>query len=482
MTGALQLDGTITANGAGELPDRLGGGAGGSILVATGILSGSGVFSAAGADAGSGNAGGGSGGRIAVSYRDAAPFTGFTAATAGVGNGFRPGEPGTVAFFDTSTSPPQLHVYQQLAFDEDSSLTYDAIILDNGATLRVGGGSTLDIIGALTLRGRSTLLLEGQNTSGLVNGEWRGAGVIIDAANVTVAAGSAISAAGQGYLGSVGPGAGASEPRCNAAAGGGGGGYGGAGGQGQLGAAGGIPYGSPLAPTDLGSGGGNNPGCGQTSAANTGGGAIRLNVTGALQLEGAITVNAAGELPERLGGGAVYVTTATLLGAGLFSADGADAGSTNAGGGGGGRVAVHYASGAAFTGFGASTAHGGTGSATGKPGTVNLIDTVCDGDCNSDSSVTIDELIKAVNIALGTLLPNACPAVDSDGNGLVTIDDLIRAVNRALNGCGEFFTPGIAAGLDGPAAGLDGAAPVPSNDMTSVGSHAGTPTTTPHSL
>ena len=59
----------------------------------------------------------------------------------------------------------------------------------------------------------------------------------------------------------------------------------------------------------------------------------------------------------------------------------------------------------------------------------------CPGDCNGDGQVTIDELIKGVNIALGQQPLAACPAFDRGGDGQVTIDDLIAAVNAALTGC-----------------------------------------------
>ncbi len=440
VSGTLQLDGTISANGAGALAERLGGGAGGSIYVSTDTLTGAGFFTAGGADAGSASAGGGGGGRIAVYYAHGATFTGFIRSTANGGNGFSAGAPGTVGFFDMSTAPPRLSVYQDLAFGEDAALAYDSITVDNGATLRVGGGSTLDVTGALTVKGKSTLLLEGKNRTGLVTGRWEGAGVTINAGSVVVEAGAAISANGEGYIGTAGPGPGESDQGCYGATAGGGGAYGGTGGDGAAGTHGGNPYGSASAPTDLGSGGGNNPGCNQTATINAGGGAIRLAVSGLLQLDGAITANAAANLPERLGGGAggaVYVTTTTLIGAGFFAANGADAGSASAGGGGGGRLAVSYANGAAFGGFAASTANGGVGYTAGRPGTVAFADTRCDGDCIGDGFVTVDELITAVNIALGLRPLDACAAVDSDGNGVVTVDDLIRAVNRALNGCGS---------------------------------------------
>lgn len=59
----------------------------------------------------------------------------------------------------------------------------------------------------------------------------------------------------------------------------------------------------------------------------------------------------------------------------------------------------------------------------------------CTGDCNEDDHVTVDELVRGVNIALGTAVIGGCPAMDGDGNGLVTIDELITAVNHALRGC-----------------------------------------------
>lgn len=58
----------------------------------------------------------------------------------------------------------------------------------------------------------------------------------------------------------------------------------------------------------------------------------------------------------------------------------------------------------------------------------------CDGDCNGDGTVTIDELITQVNIALGAPLA-ACPAGDRNDDGAISIDELIVAVTNALGGC-----------------------------------------------
>jgi cysteine-rich repeat protein len=63
--------------------------------------------------------------------------------------------------------------------------------------------------------------------------------------------------------------------------------------------------------------------------------------------------------------------------------------------------------------------------------------TPCVGDCDGSCDITISELIIGVNIALGTLSIDRCPAFDASGNGGVEINELITAVRNALNGCPE---------------------------------------------
>lgn len=60
----------------------------------------------------------------------------------------------------------------------------------------------------------------------------------------------------------------------------------------------------------------------------------------------------------------------------------------------------------------------------------------CAGDCGGDGRVTVNELIAAVNIALGNAAVSTCTAVDRNGDGDVTVNELIQAVNSALSGCG----------------------------------------------
>ena len=58
----------------------------------------------------------------------------------------------------------------------------------------------------------------------------------------------------------------------------------------------------------------------------------------------------------------------------------------------------------------------------------------CVGDCDGSKTVTINELVLGVNIALGTADASSCVAFQ-DENGMVPITQLIKGVNNALNGC-----------------------------------------------
>ena len=62
----------------------------------------------------------------------------------------------------------------------------------------------------------------------------------------------------------------------------------------------------------------------------------------------------------------------------------------------------------------------------------------CVGDCNLDGTVAINELIIAVNIALGSTTGPYCAACSEAG---IDISCLIRMVNNALNGCPVSPTP-----------------------------------------
>jgi len=59
----------------------------------------------------------------------------------------------------------------------------------------------------------------------------------------------------------------------------------------------------------------------------------------------------------------------------------------------------------------------------------------CSGDCDGNGEVTVNELVSAVAIALGTQAPAACKAADTNSSGEVEVNELVAAVGKALAGC-----------------------------------------------
>ncbi|MBI1813683.1 MAG: YncE family protein [Deltaproteobacteria bacterium] len=59
----------------------------------------------------------------------------------------------------------------------------------------------------------------------------------------------------------------------------------------------------------------------------------------------------------------------------------------------------------------------------------------CVGDCDGLGTVTVDELVEGVAMALGEQSVATCAALDANRDDAVTVDELIRAVHNALNGC-----------------------------------------------
>ena len=62
-------------------------------------------------------------------------------------------------------------------------------------------------------------------------------------------------------------------------------------------------------------------------------------------------------------------------------------------------------------------------------------------DCDGNGTVSINELISGITIALGGAELAICPAVDRSGNGAVTIDELVAAIANALYGCAPTASP-----------------------------------------
>ena len=354
VTGALAVDGRISANGAPGVTTGAGGGSGGSIWLTVGTLSGAGSISANGG-LGNGQGGGGGGGRIAIQYT-ANVFEGSLSACGG--GGYACGGAGTI--YTKANNQPIAQVVADngglLGTNTTwSSTSFFDLTVKGGAVVALPAGQSLN---NLFIASNAWLSVNSQSQSVTIS------------ANATVEAGGGIIADGAGYSGGQGPGAGRYTYLTGYGNVGGGGGYGGCGaaGAGTNLAWGGTTYGSLTTPTDQGSGGsGSLP-----TDAGAGGGALHLNVTGALLLNGRLSANGtAGSIPGAGGGsgGSVWLTVGTLSGAGIISANGG-AGNALGGGGGGGRLAIQYAVNA-FS--GTMRAYGGSGgSSWGGAGTVYL--------------------------------------------------------------------------------------------------------------
>src|SRR5262249_29722690 len=61
----------------------------------------------------------------------------------------------------------------------------------------------------------------------------------------------------------------------------------------------------------------------------------------------------------------------------------------------------------------------------------------CAGDCDLNKTVTVDELIATVNVALGGATLASCVVADPNGDGTVTVDEILQTVSAALNGCAQ---------------------------------------------
>lgn len=234
------------------------------------------------------------------------------------------------------------HAFSQVLVTAGGHLTIHGSLLETGdltledaSSAELAGGSQLDSSGTILITGNSSFVVAGANVDAQVDSQWAGVGGTISAQDLTVDAGSTITADGEGYLGGqsndAGRGPGAVTTANNVGAT-----YGGTGGDGQWGDPVTETYGNALTPTDLGSGGGGYDGLGGGQGGD-GGGAIQLDVSGTLTLNGKISANGesvnTGRGEGGGSGGSIYVTTQTLTGSGLFTANG---GSSLTGRGGGG--------------------------------------------------------------------------------------------------------------------------------------------------
>jgi hypothetical protein len=72
---------------------------------------------------------------------------------------------------------------------------------------------------------------------------------------------------------------------------------------------------------------------------------------------------------------------------------------------------------------------------TNTPEHTPTIESACTGDCGLDGQVTVEEIVRAVNIGLGTAPVSNCLAADPNRDGQVTVEEIVGAVTSALAGC-----------------------------------------------
>ena len=349
VSGILQMDGRISANGGNGSGSGGGGGSGGSIWLTVGTLSGAGAITANGGNGVDAIGGGGGGGRISVGYT-ANSFSGLISAYGGGGANW--GGAGTVYLKANSQS------YGQLTLDNGgntgTNTTFSASLVDllvTGGAIGQGPSGSWGVRN-LQIRTNGVLTTVASSSSQAV----------IVTGNATIDAGGAISVDGTGSGASSGTGAGATSS----------GSIKGGGGHGGFGAANPSGYGGAYdliqSPVIAGSGGGNGSGSSTAPRGGAGGGALRLTVTGTLAVNGRVSANGKnGDVNSGGGsGGSLWITAGTLAGSGTISANGGS-GNGLGGGGGGGRISLGYTT-SVFTGQ-VSTCGGG-GYANGGAGTI----------------------------------------------------------------------------------------------------------------
>jgi hypothetical protein len=96
-----------------------------------------------------------------------------------------------------------------------------------------------------------------------------------------------------------------------------------------------------------------------------------------------------------------------------------------------------------------------------------LVTAACPGDCNDNGTVTVDELVVGVNIALDRATVERCASLDANDDGHVMVNEIITAVNALLGGCPEGRL--IALSRDGHMASLGIASPWPVRKSIELG-------------
>jgi hypothetical protein len=101
----------------------------------------------------------------------------------------------------------------------------------------------------------------------------------------------------------------------------------------------------------------------------------------------------------------------------------------------------------------------------------------CTGDCDGDGRVPVAELLRGLNIALGTLPVSNCAAFDANRDGRVFVNELVMGIDAALGGCEPTPTPSATLTNTPTATPTNTPTATPTN--TSTATPTNTPTATP---
>ena len=366
--GTLTLNGEISADGIATAPGfqvHHSGATGGSLWVTTNTLTGSGRFSAEGYPGvfinGFRPNNSSSGGRAAIYYRAAAGFTGFDLSSAATPNSNA--DPGTMLFIQDDGGQLSVRAFERVDVLSDRILDVHALTLEAGARLDLYGGATLRVADMLDVKDDVLVNFWSRNRDASFADAWIGEGARIDAGDMRVAPTAILTADAQGYRDGMGPGG----PNTGDGSNGTGGSYGGKG----SGAAAKPPYGSLVAPRDLGSAGGYNRNAAHPNTSTTAGGAIFLNVVRSLELNGLVTATGTfRDTTNHAGatGGSILVRAERLSGSGSLNADAVVGSGNNQSSG--GRIAIWATTNTLPT----SSASARAGGPTAQPGTIHYAD------------------------------------------------------------------------------------------------------------
>ena len=268
-------------------------------------------------------------------------------------------------------------------------------------------------------------------------------GVVLKVQNLTIESGGKVTADGMGYT-SVDVDSAGIPADSLGYTGGSGGGYGGAGGQGledgiNLSPTPGIQYGNAYSPLLLGGAGGNG---GDGGIGGNGGGAIKIESTGTVRIDGSLSANGLGGQVGTASaggggaGGSIWVDASILAGVGVVEAKGAG---TNeeavypGGGGGGGRILMFSHTSNNFSGLvsvepgvTSITQDGGVGSQVG-PTTIPNTPTVLEQFANDGATE-----IATGGVTTNTTVVLSTNLIDADASDTLYVQIELRPLGEAF--------------------------------------------------